>query len=55
MDRGPVWVPYLLVTAEWFLSYYVAKLSYHFFERYFLNFKDRFAAHIPAKEMSVTV
>lgn len=49
-----IWVAYLSVTTLWFISYYVAKLSYNYFERYFLNYKDRFEARYAQEETAVS-
>jgi len=41
-----VWVGYLSLVVLWFVSFYVAKASYRYFEMFFLNFKDRFEARL---------
>jgi peptidoglycan/LPS O-acetylase OafA/YrhL len=49
-----VWVGYLSLAALWFVSFYVAKVSYRYFEMFFLNFKDRFEARYSPTNEAVT-
>jgi peptidoglycan/LPS O-acetylase OafA/YrhL len=41
------WVGYLGLVLLWFVSFSVAKLSYRYFETFFLGFKERFEARFP--------
>jgi hypothetical protein len=47
-------VGYLSLAALWFVSFYVAKISYRYFEMFFLNFKDRFEARYSPTNEAVT-
>ena len=48
--NGSGWLSCLSVVLLWLISYYTARLSYDRFERFFLGYKDRFAARFALRE-----